>query len=161
MQVHFLLSLYIKEAIMKKIKEKDNSAKWWKELKELTERDKALNWCCKLFLESAFDVFVQREIGTNVALRFSLNYCPHCGTTLASVEPLVKSRGCCFLFRDLGLEGMQFEETILKDDDEADLTIHRLIINYCFHCGRKITRPSGEDECSWNDSGDCDNCGEC
>lgn len=147
---------------MKKIKEKNDSAKWWKELQELFERDKSLNWCCKLFLESAFDVFVQHEIGTNVALRFSLNYCPHCGTTLVAQEPLVESRGCCFLFRDLGLEGMQFEETFLKDDNESDLAIHRLIINFCFHCGRKIIRSFGEDDCSWSDDGgDCDNCGEC
>lgn len=147
---------------MKKIKERNNSGKWWKELKELSERDKQLNWCCRLFMESAFDVYVQHEIGTNVALRFSLHYCPHCGTALTSEEPLVKTKGCCYLFRDLGLEGMQFEETFLKDNNEPDLTIHRLIINYCFHCGRKINRPSTDDNCEWNDDDhDCGSCGGC
>lgn len=135
---------------------------WWTELRELEEKNKELHWCCKLIVRTGFDVFIQNAIGTNIALRFDLNYCPHCGTPLKKDEQVIESKSCCYLFRDLGLEGIQFEETILKENGQTDVIMHRLFMKYCFNCGREITRHPADDP-GWTNDHNCisDDCDEC
>jgi hypothetical protein len=147
---------------MKKIEEKECSSEWWRELEKIEEKSRDLNWCCKLVTQAGFDVFIQNEMGTNVALRLGLHYCPHCGKSLNHGTPLIQSKGCCYLFRDLGLEAMQFEEPCMQPCGEIDIVIHRLLMNYCFNCGREIKRNhSDNDGVSGTEDCNCGNCDEC
>ena len=133
---------------MQELKERDYSQAWWAEIEELTTRDNKLNWCCKLIRECGFEEFIQNEIGIYVGLRFRANYCPHCGRQLKDSSPQIFSRACCWLFRDLGLEAMQYEEKVMDDDGTVNTVVHRLFMKYCFHCGSPIKFPQKED-------GDC------
>ncbi len=132
---------------MAELKQQDHSQAWWAEIEELTVRDSSLNWCCKLILEGGFEEFIQNEIGIYVGLRFRANYCPHCGKLLKEA-PSVFSKACCWLFRDLGLEGMQYEEKVTDDEGRVNVVLHRLFMRYCFHCGSPIKHgQDGQGEC--------------
>ena len=147
---------------MKNLKEKDCSAAWWAEIEEIEEKRKDLDWCCKLIVQNGFDDFIHSEVGTYVSLRFGVNYCPHCGKTLKKVTSPVQTRACCYLFRDLGLEGMQYEEPSMKGNGETEIVVHRLIMKHCFNCGREINWESGDDPNGWAGedgcNGECDEC---
>jgi len=49
----------------------------------------------------------------------------------AELEALEKPNWCCEIVKQINIECIQCE---LNDAAE----IHRLIFNYCFHCGRKL-----------------------
>ncbi|HHN65283.1 MAG TPA: hypothetical protein ENK09_07985 [Nitrospirae bacterium] len=142
--------------MMSEVRRLDYSQAWWAELEDLSTRDNSLNWCCKLIRECGFEEFIQNEIGIYVGLRFRANYCPHCGKLLREKAPSVFSKACCWLFRDIGLEGMQYEEKVLDEDGSVNTLVHRLIMRYCFHCGAPVKRkkdgddgcPEGENLCS-------------
>ncbi|GBE00304.1 hypothetical protein BMS3Abin07_02355 [bacterium BMS3Abin07] len=138
---------------MGKIKEKDCSAAWWAELEDIEDKNRDLNWCCKLILKTGFEEFIQNEIGVCVSLRFGVNYCPHCGKLLKRNRPPISSNTCCYLFRDIGLEGMQFEENCTNLNNQDEIIVHRIFMNYCFNCGREMRRESGDNPNSW--AGEC------
>ena len=108
---------------------------WWKELEKVNNLQKRWKWCCKLFREGNFEEFIQNEIGIYVGLRLKLSFCPHCGRQMTQTPPRMHWHYCCYLFRDLGLEGMQFEEKVPDGYGGIETHIHRLRMNYCFHCG--------------------------
>jgi len=145
---------------MGRIKERNCTEAWWAELEEIEEKTRELNWCCKLIVEAGFEEFIQNEVGIFVSLRFGVNYCPHCGTLLRENLPLINSRTCCYLFRDLGLEALQYEENVVNDRGEREVVIHRLMMKHCFNCGRIMKWDSDDDPGGWAGDGGS-SCGEC
>ncbi len=145
---------------MAEVQEKISRDPWWAELERVENHEKGLNWCCRLILHCGFEEYIQREIGVFVALRFRVNYCPHCGTRIAREKPVIFSDACCHLFSELGLEGIQYEKTEIDLAGEVSFRVHRLMVRYCFNCGRRFSQKRGEEEdrdegpCS----GDCENC---
>jgi len=131
--------------------------KWWEEIELYEELLADLQWCCKLFLEGDFEEFIEQEIGIYVGSRLHLNFCPHCGRQIGLRKPANDYNFCCYLFRDLGLEGMQFEE--FKADGRTE--IHRLKMNYCFNCGndlREFMKQPKDTKPQWKGDKGCDGC---
>ena len=145
---------------MKKMKEKDCSAAWWAELEELGKLDTNLDWCCKLIMQTGFEDFIQDAIGRFVTLRFSVYYCPHCGRLLKKEKPHIDSKACCYLFKDLGLEALQYEEPKINEKEQTDYVVHRIIMKYCFNCGNEINWDPGDDPKGWAGESSCD-CNDC
>ena len=147
------------------MKDKESEA-WWSELKSYEELSKNFKWCCKLVLEGGFEQRVLNELGHQLGLRFNLNYCPHCGTQLAEIPPKMFSRGCCFIFRDLGLEAFSFEETTVDEFGKEETNIHRLFMKHCIQCGGKLEdtfkQVDDNDSQHWsNNDNRCNGCGDC
>ncbi|RMF99982.1 MAG: hypothetical protein D6726_12085 [Nitrospirae bacterium] len=141
------------------VEEQELRDPWWAELEELENYEKGLNWCCRLILHCGFEEYIQREIGVYVALRFGVNYCPHCGTKLRDVNTPVFSDACCNLFKELGLEGIQYEETEVDQNGEVSFKVHRLMVRYCFNCGKRFDEKREKQKGAGGAcSGDCENC---
>ncbi|NOX20490.1 MAG: hypothetical protein GXO99_04420 [Nitrospirae bacterium] len=123
---------------MKKAEKNSSIQSWWNELEEAEQDAVKLNWCCRLILEGGFEEFIQEEIGIFVALRFGVNYCPHCGKPLKKAISGDFSGACCRLFSGLALEGLIFEEPTVDEYGNIEYSVHRLFANYCFNCGKKL-----------------------
>ncbi len=125
---------------MAEYREKNYGEPWWVELEEVEQSAVRLNWCCRLILEGGFEQFIQEEIGIYVSLRFSVNYCPHCGRPLKADIREDASGACCRLFSGLGLEGIVFEEPCVDEFGRVEFSVHRLFANYCFNCGKRLRK---------------------
>ncbi len=123
---------------MKKKDHRELMEPWWTDLEEAEHDAVKLNWCCRLILEGGFEEFIQEEIGIFVALRFRVNYCPHCGKPLRKEIIRDSSGACCRLFSGLGLEGLIFEEPTVDEYGNVEYSVHRLFANYCFNCGKRL-----------------------
>jgi len=103
---------------------------WYDELENLEKQFNKLNWCCKLILDYNFKSFIEEQFPLRISSLLKVQYCPMCGNQLTkNIEHNNEFNCCIFLYHTIQLDGMQYV-------DYANDKIHRILINYCFVCGR-------------------------